>query len=62
MIVAGYADLISFGRPFISNPDRVERFRNDSLRTEPAPMSDWYLPTGAKGYTDFPVYAPSSAE
>jgi hypothetical protein len=25
-------------------------------------MSDWYSPTGAKGYTNFPAYAPSSAE
>ncbi|MGH7192479.1 MAG: hypothetical protein ACREJM_02975, partial [Candidatus Saccharimonadales bacterium] len=60
-IAAGYADLISFGRPFISNPDLVERFKNDWPLAEPAPMSDWYLPTGAKGYTDFPTYAPSTS-
>jgi N-ethylmaleimide reductase len=59
-IAGGYADLISFGRPFISNPDLVERFRNDWPLAEPAPMSDWSSPTGAKGYTDFPAYAPSS--
>src|SRR6266436_4216675 len=50
----GYADLISFGRPFISNPDLVERFRNGWPLAELAPMSDWYSPTGGKGYTDFP--------
>jgi 2,4-dienoyl-CoA reductase-like NADH-dependent reductase (Old Yellow Enzyme family) len=61
-IAAGSADLISFGRPFISNPDLVERFRNEWPLAEPAPMSDWNSPTGAKGYTDFPAYAPSSAE
>jgi N-ethylmaleimide reductase len=55
-IAAGDADLISFGRPFISNPDLVERFRNDWPLAELAPMSDWYSPTGAKGYTDFPAY------
>jgi N-ethylmaleimide reductase len=60
-IVEGYADLISFGRPFISNPDLVERFQNGWPLAEPAPMSDWYSPTGAKGYTDFPAYAPSFA-
>ena len=54
-IAAGHADLISCGRPFISNPDLVERFMNGWLLAEPAPMSDWSSPTGAKGYTDFPA-------
>jgi N-ethylmaleimide reductase len=57
-IADGHADLISFGRPFISNPDLVERFRNGWPLAEPAPMSDWSSPTGGKGYTDFPAYAP----
>ena len=56
-IAQGYADLISFGRPFISNPDLVERLRNGWPLAELAPMSDWYSPTGAKGYTDFPPYS-----
>ena len=56
-IAAGNADLISFGRPFISNPDLVERFRNRWPLAEAAEMSDWYSPNGEKGYTDFPVYA-----
>lgn len=60
-IAAGDADLISFGRPFISNPDLVERFRNGWPLAEPAPVSDWYSPTGAKGYTDFPTHAALSA-
>jgi N-ethylmaleimide reductase len=55
-IAAGHADLVSFGRPFISYPDLVARFRNGWPLAELAPMSDWYSPTGAKGYTDFPVY------
>jgi N-ethylmaleimide reductase len=55
-IVEGHADLISFGRPFISNPDLVERFSSGWPLAEPAPMSDWSSPTGAKGYTDFPVF------
>ena len=53
-IAGGHADLISFGRPFISNPDLVERFRNDWPLAEPAPVTVWSSPTGAKGYTDFP--------
>lgn len=51
----GHADLIAFGRPFISNPDLVERFKNGSPLAADAPMSDWYLPTGEKGYTDYPA-------
>jgi 2,4-dienoyl-CoA reductase-like NADH-dependent reductase (Old Yellow Enzyme family) len=57
-IAAGHADLISFGRPFISNPDLVERFRHDWPLAELAPMADWYSPAGAKGYTDFSIHAP----
>jgi 2,4-dienoyl-CoA reductase-like NADH-dependent reductase (Old Yellow Enzyme family) len=55
-IAEGHADLISFGRPFISNPDLVERFRNGWPLAEPAPISDWSSSSGAKGYTDFPSY------
>ena len=59
-IAEGYADLISFGRPFISNPDLVERFSNGWALAEPAPMSDWSSPTGAKGYTDFQPFSTQS--
>jgi len=55
-IAEEHADLIAFGRPFISNPDLVERFGNGWPLAAEAPMSDWYLPTGKKGYTDFPAY------
>ena len=53
-IRAGLCDAVSFGRPFISNPDLVERIR-DGLTLAPnrdAPQS-WYTP-GAAGYTDYP--------
>lgn len=56
-IAAGNADLIAFGRPFISNPDLVERFEHGYPLAEPAAMSDWYTPGGEKGYTDFPAYS-----
>jgi N-ethylmaleimide reductase len=54
-IADGHADLISFGRPYISNPDLVERFRNGWPLAEPDP-THWYSPTGEKGYTDSPAY------
>ncbi|MCU0545150.1 MAG: alkene reductase [Oscillatoriaceae cyanobacterium Prado104] len=49
------ADLIAFGRPFISNPDLVERFANNWPLNPPAEMSAWYA-FGPEGYTDFPRY------
>jgi 2,4-dienoyl-CoA reductase-like NADH-dependent reductase (Old Yellow Enzyme family) len=56
----GLADLIAFGRPYISNPDLVERFANGWPLAAMASMADWYSPTGAKGYTDFPTHRPTS--
>ncbi|MGD8292485.1 MAG: alkene reductase [Desulfobacterales bacterium] len=47
--------LIAFGRPFISNPDLVERFANNWPLNPEADMSTWYSPTGAEGYVDFPM-------
>ncbi len=51
----GDADLISFGRPFISNPDLVERFANEWPLNPPAEVKVWYS-FDAEGYTDFPFY------
>ncbi|MBM4021487.1 MAG: alkene reductase [Planctomycetes bacterium] len=56
-IAEGHADLIAFGRPFISNPDLVARFRNGWPLAKPADMAAWYAPTGAVGYTDFSPHA-----
>jgi len=48
----GDADLVSFGTPFIANPDLVERYRTDSqLNT---PDQDTFYTPGPKGYTDYP--------
>ncbi len=55
------ADLIAFGRPFISNPDLVERFANDWELNPPAEMDVWYS-FGKKGYTDFPFYGEEKQE
>ncbi len=54
-VVQGHADLIAFGRLFISNPDLVERIANNWPLNPEADMSVWYSPTGARGYTDFPT-------
>ncbi|MGK7906705.1 MAG: alkene reductase [Synechococcus sp.] len=56
-IAAGDADAIAFGRPFISNPDLVERFANGWPLNPDAEMADWYSPTGSNGYTDFSKYS-----
>jgi N-ethylmaleimide reductase len=56
-IAEGLADLIAFGRPYISNPDLVERFANGWPLAQPAAMTSWYSPTGADGYTDFPAHS-----
>ena len=54
-ITSGIADLIAFGRPFISNPDLVERYKNDWPLAEPADMSAWYS-FDERGYADYPKY------
>ena len=52
-IAGGGADLVAFGRPFISNPDLVRRLR------EHAPLNplqeDKLYGGGAEGYTDYPA-------
>lgn len=53
---ANKADLIAIGRPYISNPDLVERFANNWELNPDSDMSTWYSPLGSKGYTDFPLY------
>lgn len=52
VVAAGEADAISFGRPFISNPDLVRRFeRGAELAT--ANFQTWYS-QGPEGYIDYP--------
>jgi len=51
----GHADLIAFGRLYITNPDLVDRFANDWPLAPDAPVSVLSAPTAA-GYTDFPAY------
>ncbi|MGB3803030.1 MAG: alkene reductase [Sphingopyxis granuli] len=50
---SGVADAISFGRPFIANPDLVERIRTGAAWA-PDNMQTWYSP-GPEGYIDYPA-------
>lgn len=52
VLEAGDADLVAYGKPFISNPDLVARFENDLELAEWD--ADTFYTTGAKGYTDYP--------
>src|SRR6476661_2258059 len=59
VLEANAADLIAFGKPFISNPDLVERLKKG------APLNEWDKNTfyggGAKGYTDYPALGAAQA-
>jgi N-ethylmaleimide reductase len=59
VLEAGAADLIAFGKPFISNPDLVERLKKG------AALNEWDKNTfyggGAKGYTDYPTLGAAQA-
>ncbi len=55
-IATGHADMIAFGRPFIANPDLVERFKNGWPLAPEAEMATWYTPQEV-GYIDWPAYA-----
>ena len=50
---AGTADAITYGRPFIANPDLVERFRDDAALAQDD-ASTWYS-QGPEGYVDYPA-------
>lgn len=50
-IETGYADMVAFGRPFIGNPDLVERLRRNARLAE-ANHATFYG-GGARGYTDY---------
>lgn len=52
LIASGEIDLASFARPFISNPDLVERFA-ESAPLAPSDNATWYGGE-AKGYVDYP--------
>ena len=50
---AGFADLVAFGRSFLSNPDFVERIKANA-ELNPVDYGTLYTP-GETGYTDYPL-------
>lgn len=60
-VAEGRCDAISFGRPYISNPDLAERIAAgaDWAPNVNVPKS-WYAP-GPAGYTDYPPMTPALA-
>ena len=51
-IRSGHADLVSFGRPFVANPDLVDRVRRGAKLNQVDPAT--LYSGGAAGYTDYP--------
>ena len=52
---SGLGDLVGFGRPFINNPDLVDRMKNNLPLSEVLHM-DLFYAVDEKGYTDYPKY------
>lgn len=60
MVRSGAADLVAFARPFMSNPDLVERFRNGLPLSADAEYQYWASINTSQGYSDFPTAAEAS--
>ena len=54
-IESGLTDLVAFGRPFINNPDLVERYENNWPLSQDLNM-DLFYTADEKGYTDYPMH------
>ena len=50
---ADEADLIAVGKPFLANPDLVERLRNNWPLNEPDRAT--FYTAGTQGYIDYPI-------
>ncbi len=60
-IESGRCDAVSFGRPYISNPDLAERIAKGAQWAENKDVpKSWYFP-GEAGYTDYPTLAEEKA-
>jgi N-ethylmaleimide reductase len=56
-VANGRAELVSFGRLMITNPDLVRRFKEDAPLNELFTDTGLYGGSGAHGYTDYPALA-----
>lgn len=54
-IESGLCDLIGFGRPFINNPDLVDRLENNHELSQTL-NTDLFYTADKKGYTDYPNF------
>lgn len=54
-VQGGHADLVAFGRPYISNPDLKERLERGLALAEPDRST--FYGGGQQGYTDYPALA-----
>ena len=59
MLADGQADLISFARAYIANPDLVQRIRTRAPLAQ-APQEYWYG-GDETGYSDWPVMQSQAA-
>ena len=57
LLASGMADMVSFGRRFIANPDLVARIRHGGPYNEPDPYT--FYGGAARGYLDYPALAPT---
>jgi 2,4-dienoyl-CoA reductase-like NADH-dependent reductase (Old Yellow Enzyme family) len=55
LVGSGMADMVSFGRSFIANPDLVARIASGGPYNEPDPFS--FYGGDARGYLDYPALA-----
>ena len=55
----GGADLVAFGRPFIANPDLVERLAANAPLNSPDETT--FYGGDERGYTDYPTLEPAAA-
>jgi len=56
LIGAGDADIIAFGRPYMTNPDLPQRFLHSLPLAEGPNYATWYVGE-EKGYTDYPFHS-----
>lgn len=59
VVAEGKADLVAFGKPFISNPDLVERLKRGAPLN--APVRETFYGGGAEGYVDYPALEDAAA-